>query len=192
LTCTILLDDHTAEWIIEDKIAIGGEENAGLSIRHQCPRKRWNSSGLLRAERGSTGKWLAEQLQTISNKVDSFSQHRSNFRLTPQVKTKFTEESKSDPRQFCGQEVSAVVRKDGLKLVFRNGSATGNQKRSPWYASWRGPQPTRARETAHSGKHFGFLRRKQTLEVVMGMGAKTSAFLYFFTSAFRRRAERKV
>ena len=42
--------------------------------------------------------------------------------MTPEVKTKFTEKLKNDPRQFCGQEVGAVVRKDGLKLVFRDGS----------------------------------------------------------------------
>jgi len=68
------------------------------------------------------GKSLAEQLQTISDKVGSFSPHRENFRLTAEVKTKFTEKLKNDPRQFRGQEVSAVVRKDGLKLVFRDGS----------------------------------------------------------------------
>ena len=42
--------------------------------------------------------------------------------MTPEVKTKFTEKIKNDPREFCGREVSAVVRKDGLKLVFSDGS----------------------------------------------------------------------
>jgi phosphoglucomutase len=42
--------------------------------------------------------------------------------LTPEVKTKFTEKLKSDPRDFCGHPVSKVVRTDGLKLLFDDGS----------------------------------------------------------------------
>jgi phosphoglucomutase len=65
---------------------------------------------------------LGEQLKTISNKVGSFYPKRENFRLTPEVKAKFTEKLKSDPREFCGHLVSEVVRTDGLKLVFSDGS----------------------------------------------------------------------
>jgi hypothetical protein len=112
--------------------------------------------------------------------------------LTPEVKTKFTEKLKSDPRQFCGQEVSAVVRKDGLKLVFRDGPATGNQKREPVVRVHREARSQRELEKLRIPATVGFLRSKQTLEVVMGKGTKNSAFLYFFTSAFRRRAEHQV
>ena len=58
----------------------------------------------------------------ISNQVGSFYPQRENFRLTAEVKTKFTEKLKSDPREFCGRPVSQVVRTDGLKLVFDDGS----------------------------------------------------------------------
>jgi phosphoglucomutase len=61
-------------------------------------------------------------LKAISNQVGSLFPPGENFRLTPEVKTKFTEKLEHDPREFCGQEVSAVVRKDGLKLVFCDGS----------------------------------------------------------------------
>jgi phosphomannomutase len=42
--------------------------------------------------------------------------------LTSEVKSKFTEKLRSDPHEFCGRKVSEVVRTDGLKLVFEDGS----------------------------------------------------------------------
>ena len=47
---------------------------------------------------------------------------RENFRLTPEVKEKFTEKLQQDPREFFGRKVSQVVRIDGMKLVFADGS----------------------------------------------------------------------
>jgi phosphomannomutase len=55
-------------------------------------------------------------------KVGSFYPLRENFRLTPDVKEKFTEKLRIDPQQFAGQRVTEVVRKDGLKLVLQDGS----------------------------------------------------------------------
>jgi phosphoglucomutase len=114
---------YIGELIMQDKIAIGGEESAGLSIRHHVPEKDGILAGLLCCEAvAKRGKSLREQLKEISNQVGSFFPQRENFRLTPEVKTKFTEKLKSDPREFCGHKVSEVVRKDGLKLVFSDGS----------------------------------------------------------------------
>ena len=114
---------YIGELIMQDKIAIGGEESAGLSIRHHVPEKDGVLAGLLCCEAvAKRGKSLGEQLKEISNQVGSFFPQRENFRLTPEVKTKFTEKLKSDPREFCGHTVSEVVRKDGLKLVFDDGS----------------------------------------------------------------------
>jgi len=42
--------------------------------------------------------------------------------LDARVKEKFTEKLRSDPREFLGRKVSEVVRTDGLKLVFDDGS----------------------------------------------------------------------
>jgi len=114
---------YIGELIMQDKIAIGGEESAGLSIRHHVPEKDGVLAGLLCCEAvAQRGKTLGEQLKTISDKVGSFYPKRENFRLTPEVKAKFTEKWKSDPREFCGHPVSEVVRTDGLKLVFSDGS----------------------------------------------------------------------
>jgi phosphoglucomutase len=114
---------YIGELIMQDKIAIGGEESAGLSIRHHVPEKDGVLAGLLCCEAvAKRGKSLGEQLKAVRNQVGSYYPRRENFRLTPEVKTKFTEKLRSDPRDFNGREVSQVVRTDGLKLVFSDGS----------------------------------------------------------------------
>jgi phosphoglucomutase len=114
---------YIGELIMQDKIAIGGEESAGLSIRHHVPEKDGVLAGLLCCEMvAKRRKSLGEQLKALCNQVGSYYPRRENFRLTPQVKAKFTEKLRSDPREFCGRGVSQVVRTDGLKLVFEDGS----------------------------------------------------------------------
>jgi phosphoglucomutase len=114
---------YIGELIMQDKIAIGGEESAGLSIRHHVPEKDGILAGLLCCEMvARRGKPLDEQLQALCNQVGSYYPERQNFRLTPEVKEKFTGKLKSDPKEFCGHKVSEVVRTDGLKLVFEDGS----------------------------------------------------------------------
>jgi alpha-D-glucose phosphate-specific phosphoglucomutase len=114
---------YIGELIMQDKIAIGGEESAGLSIRHHVPEKDGVLAGLLCCEAvARRAKPLGEQLKTLCNQVGSYYPRRDNFRLTPVVKEKFTEKLKADPREFCGHTVSQVVRTDGLKLVFSDGS----------------------------------------------------------------------
>ena len=68
------------------------------------------------------GKSLGTQLQELFAKVGSFCPQRENFRLTQEVKEKFTRKLQSEPRDFSGRKVADVVRKDGLKLVFGDGS----------------------------------------------------------------------
>jgi len=114
---------YIGELIMKDKIAIGGEESAGLSIRYHVPEKDGVLAGLLCCEAvARRGKSLGEQLRAICNQVGSYFPHRENFRLTPEVKEKFTEKLGSDPREFCSRPVSQVVRTDGLKLLFSDGS----------------------------------------------------------------------
>jgi phosphoglucomutase len=114
---------YIGELIMQDKIAIGGEESAGLSIRHHVPEKDGVLAGLLCCEMvARRGKSLGEQLHALSNQVGSYFPMRENFRLTPEVKAKFTEKLKSDPREFSGRNISEVVRTDGLKLLFEDGS----------------------------------------------------------------------
>ena len=114
---------YIGELIIEDKIAIGGEESAGLTIRGHVPEKDGVIAGLLVAEMVATrGKSLGTQLKELFAKVGSFYPVRENFRLTPEVKAAFTEKMKADPTELGGRKVSKVVRTDGLKLILEDGS----------------------------------------------------------------------
>ncbi|HEX6906512.1 MAG TPA: phosphoglucomutase/phosphomannomutase family protein [Terriglobales bacterium] len=114
---------YIGELIKQDKIAIGGEESAGLSIRHHVPEKDGILAGLLCCEMvARRGKTLQQQLRELFGKVGSYFPRRENFRLTPQVKEKFTEKLQAEPREFFGHKVTQVVRTDGLKLVLDDGS----------------------------------------------------------------------
>jgi phosphoglucomutase len=114
---------YIGELILEDKIAIGGEESAGLTIRGHVPEKDGVIAGLLVAEMvAKRGKSLGAQLQELFGKVGSFYPVRENFHLTPEAKAKFTEKLKVDPSELGGRKVTSVVRTDGLKLVLDDGS----------------------------------------------------------------------
>jgi phosphoglucomutase len=113
---------YIGELIKQDKIAIGGEESAGLSIRHHVPEKDGILAGLLCCEMvASRRKPLKQQLHDLFVEVGSFYPQRDNFRLTQEVKEKFTKKLLQEPKDFYGHKVREVVRKDGLKLVFEDG-----------------------------------------------------------------------
>ncbi len=114
---------YIGELIKQDKIVIGGEESAGLSIRHHVPEKDGILAGLLCCEMvARRGKSLDRQLQELFVNVGSFYPQRENFRLTPEVMEKFTGKLQTEPREFFGQKVKEIARTDGMKLVFADGS----------------------------------------------------------------------
>ena len=117
---------YIGELIIADKIAIGGEESAGLTIRGHVPEKDGVIAGLLVAEMVATrGKSLGVQLRELFAKVGSFYPVRENFRLTQERMAAFTQKLKADPTELSGRpprRVAGVVRTDGLKLILEDGS----------------------------------------------------------------------
>ena len=114
---------YIGELIKQDKILIGGEESAGLSIRKHVPEKDGVLAGLLCCEMVARRRAsLSKQLSELFDKVGSFYPRRENFRLTGEVQQKFTEKLRSDPGEFDGSKVARVVRTDGLKLVLADGS----------------------------------------------------------------------
>jgi phosphoglucomutase len=114
---------YIGELIKADKIAIGGEESAGLSIRHHVPEKDGVLACLLCCEMvARRGQTLGQQLKKLFVDVGSFYPKRENFHLTQDVMDKFTVKLSKEPQNFSGSKVSDVVRKDGLKLVLEDGS----------------------------------------------------------------------
>ena len=98
---------YIGELINGDKIAIGGEESAGLTIRGHVPEKDGVLAGLLVAEMvAARGKTLGVQLKELFAKVGSFYPIRENFRLTQQGMAAFTEKLKADPTELSGHKVA--------------------------------------------------------------------------------------
>jgi len=114
---------YIGELIKQDKIAIGGEESAGLSIRHHVPEKDGVLAGLLCCEMvAKRGKSLGQQLKELFAEVGSFYSLRENFHLTWEAMEKFTGKLQKEPRDLMGRKVTEIVRTDGLKLLFADGS----------------------------------------------------------------------
>ncbi len=111
------------ELIKQDKIAIGGEESAGLSIRYHVPEKDGILAGLLCCEAvARRNKSFQEQLRDLFGKVGSFYPQRANFSLTKELHEQFTKKLRVDPAEIGGRKVRQVVRTDGMKLLFEDGS----------------------------------------------------------------------
>lgn len=151
---------YIGELIKQDKVVIGGEESAGLSIRHHVPEKDGILACLLAAEMvARRGVPLGAQLDTLFTKVGAYYPVRHNLRLTEDVKVAFIERLKVDPASFAGRQVRHVVRTDGLKLVLEDGSwvlfrLSGTEPVCRVYAEARREQDLKV--LVEEGKRFAF------------------------------------
>lgn len=115
---------YIGELIKQDRIALGGEESAGLSIRSHVPEKDGILATLLAAEMIATRRApLAEQLKTLFRRVGAeYWPLRTNLHLPDDIKTRAVERLKENFSVFLGRPVKQTDRSDGLKLVFGDGS----------------------------------------------------------------------
>ncbi len=115
---------YIGELIKQDKIALGGEESAGLSIRGHVPEKDGVLACLLVAEMIAVRRAsLAEQLRALFKKVGAeFWPVRVNLHLQADVQARLLERLKKDFKEFLGRRVAKADRTDGLKLIFENGT----------------------------------------------------------------------
>jgi len=115
---------YIGELIRRDKIALGGEESAGLSIRGHVPEKDGILAGLLVAEMIAVRRAsLSEQLQALFGRVGAeFWPLRTNLHLPDDVQARTVERLKQDFSKFLGRRVKRSDRTDGLKLEFGDGS----------------------------------------------------------------------
>jgi len=115
---------YVGEKIKQDKIALGGEESAGLTIRGHVPEKDGILACLLVAEMIAARRaLLKDQLRALFKKVGAeFWPLRGNLHLAPEVQARTLERLRADPREFAGRRVVKLDRTDGLKLVFEDGS----------------------------------------------------------------------
>src|SRR3989338_6577015 len=81
---------YIGELVQQDKIILGGEESAGMTIRRHVPEKDGILACLLTAEMvASPQKPLAQQIEDLFQKVGSYYPGRWNVPLTESVRNQF-------------------------------------------------------------------------------------------------------
>jgi alpha-D-glucose phosphate-specific phosphoglucomutase len=108
----------------EDKIALGGEESAGMTIRGHLPEKDGVLACLLVAEMiAARGASIGEQLRDLFRRVGrEFWPIRVNLHLPAEVQAKLAARLKHNFKEFAGRHVARTDRTDGLQLTFDDGS----------------------------------------------------------------------
>ena len=114
---------YIGELINEDKIILGGEESAGLSIKGHYPEKDGILACLLAAEAvAARGASLSEQLNSLYARTGRLESGRIGVRLTPQLMPTLKEKLKQEPTTLAGRKIKLINRMDGLKFIFNDDS----------------------------------------------------------------------
>jgi phosphoglucomutase len=114
---------YIGELINEDKIILGGEESAGLSIKGHYPEKDGILACLLAAEAvAARGASLTDQLNALYAQVGKLESGRIGVRLTPELMSSLGAKLKQDASEIGGRRVEKTNRTDGVKFIFADGS----------------------------------------------------------------------
>jgi phosphoglucomutase len=112
---------YIGELILENKIALGGEESAGMSMHKHLPEKDGILACLLVAEMvASTGKKLNELIDETYKEFGFFYSKRIDLKLTQQLKDSLAAKLANPPAELEGLKVQSVNKTDGVKLVFND------------------------------------------------------------------------
>jgi len=110
---------YIGELILEDKIALGGEESAGMSMYKHLPEKDGILACLLVAEMvARTGKKLNELVDAMYEEFGYFYSKSADMKLTQQIKETLAAKLANPPSELDGMKVTAVNKTDGVKLIF--------------------------------------------------------------------------
>jgi alpha-D-glucose phosphate-specific phosphoglucomutase len=111
------------EFIAANRILIGGEESAGLTIRGHVPEKDGILACLLVAEMVAVeGRSLNELLNDLYARVGAVYTRRSNLRLTGDLSEGIAARLENPPAAIGGRKIKEIVRIDGNKYLFEDGS----------------------------------------------------------------------
>lgn len=115
---------YIGELIRQDKIALGGEESAGLSIRGHVPEKDGILACLLTAEMIAHRRApLAEQIRRLFDRVGAqFWPLRRNLHLSEEARVRTVERLQKDASTLLGRRVRQADRTDGAKFIFEDGA----------------------------------------------------------------------
>ncbi len=111
------------ELINKDKIVLGGEESAGLSIRGHYPEKDGLLACLLAAEVVAVrGASLTEQLEDLYSRIGKLESGRIGVKLTDEIAAGLAEKLAREPTEIGGRPIEKINRMDGVKFLFADGS----------------------------------------------------------------------
>ena len=114
---------YIGELISQDKLIIGGEESAGLTIKGHVPEKDGILACFLVAEMvAREGKTVRELLDRLYGEVGRYITRRDNLVLSKELEEAYPTKINSVPATVAGSRVRDVVRIDGTKLLLEDGS----------------------------------------------------------------------
>ena len=114
---------YIGELITQDKIVIGGEESAGLTIKGHVPEKDGILACFLVAEMVTReGKTVRELLDGLYSEVGVFITRRDNLKLSPELEAAYPAKVAAVPKEIAGAAVTDVITVDGVKLLLADGS----------------------------------------------------------------------
>jgi len=112
---------YIGELILADKIALGGEESAGMSMYRHLPEKDGVLACLLVAEMiARTGKKIHELTSDLFAEFGYYYSKRVDMKLTPQLKESLAARLADPPKELDGLKVREVNTTDGVKLIFND------------------------------------------------------------------------
>lgn len=115
---------YIGQLIREDKIAMGGEESAGLTMRGHIPEKDGILACLLVAEMMTARKAsIGEQVRALFKKLRrEYWPVRENLHLSDEQKANAVKKVAVDASTLLGRKVVSIDRTDGAKFVLDDGS----------------------------------------------------------------------
>lgn len=114
---------YIGELISQDKLVIGGEESAGLTIKGHVPEKDGVLACFLVAEMvAREGKSIRELLDRLYGEVGRFVTRRDNLKLSPELEKAYSGKVNALPAEVAGAKVKEIIRIDGTKLLLDDGS----------------------------------------------------------------------
>jgi len=114
---------YIGELIKDDRIAMGGEESAGMTMRGHVPEKDGILACLLVAEMvAKRGLSIRQQLDALFKHTGPYFMTRLNLQLAPKAQKRLVAKLKRDWNKFDSQKVAKIDRSDGLKMIREDGS----------------------------------------------------------------------
>jgi len=115
---------YIGPFLEDDKITLGGEESAGMTIRGHIPEKDGIVACLLVAEMiAARRNPLSDQLRELFRRVGrAYYPVRVNLHFPPEIISALPQRFASTFKEFAGRKIARTDRTDGLKFVFADDS----------------------------------------------------------------------